>query len=556
MILLDKAMQYANDVVDGKEVTTFEVKKQCEWFLRDLELQYDDEFRFYLDNKELKKINNLLKLFNLATGFSAGKPVLNELWGFQAFLIVNVFGWRFKDNRKKFRYKDITLFIARKNAKSFISALILILLMLTEQDYSEFYSICLNRDLAGEIRKAIIQILNVSPAVAKYFELPKTLASRSVCKLTNSFYMARTSEANSNNSIRPACIICDEAGAMTSKANIKAMQSGQLSVINPLIFKLTTAYAIDGSVMESELDYLKKIYTEQIKNKVSERVFALLYYAEEEHLWDDIGLQQANPMRIKENYDEIKEVRAMALEKGGEDEEEYLTKNMNHFLPSVVTSTYVDIKDVKKCELKEDFSLEGKTVYMSLDLSQSDDNTSVTVSYEEDEEIYTKSWAFIPKNKIALKSRREKISYANFIKQGICFACGENSIDYTFVKNFILDFEEKYKCEVEMIGYDIRDCKLFAKELEFEGMNTVEIRQHSSVLHAPTKYLKELIENNKWHYYDNKLLEINLTNARCREDTNLNKYVTKKHSAGKIDMVVGTIMTVSLLQNDDSWDSM
>ena len=50
MILLDKAMQYANDVVDGKEVTTFEVKKQCEWFLRDLELQYDDEFRFYLDN--------------------------------------------------------------------------------------------------------------------------------------------------------------------------------------------------------------------------------------------------------------------------------------------------------------------------------------------------------------------------------------------------------------------------------------------------------------------------------------------------------------------------
>ena len=51
-----------------------------------------------------------------------------------------------------------------------------------------------------------------------------------------------------------------------------------------------------------ELDYLKKIYKSLEKD---DRLFALVYYATEEHLWDDIGLQMANPLRIEENYNEI-----------------------------------------------------------------------------------------------------------------------------------------------------------------------------------------------------------------------------------------------------------
>jgi phage terminase large subunit-like protein len=44
------------------------------------------------------------------------------------------------------------------------------------------------------------------------------------------------------------------------------------------------------------------------------------------------------------------------------------------------------------------------------------------------------------------------------------------------------------------------------------------------------------------------MLEINFQNARCTEDTNLNKYVNKKKSAGKVDMVVSLIIAVFLLQ--------
>ena len=38
-MLLEKAKKYAQDCINGKEITTFEVKTQCKWFLEDLEKQ-------------------------------------------------------------------------------------------------------------------------------------------------------------------------------------------------------------------------------------------------------------------------------------------------------------------------------------------------------------------------------------------------------------------------------------------------------------------------------------------------------------------------------------
>jgi len=43
-------------------------------------------------------------------------------------------------------------------------------------------------------------------------------------------------------------------------------------------------------------------------------------------------------------------------------------------------------------------------------------------------------------------------------------------------------------------------------------------------------------------------LKINFQNARCTEITNKNKYVNKKKSSGKVDMVVGLINAMYLLE--------
>ena len=88
------------------------------------------------------------------------------------------------------------------------------------------------------------------------------------------------------------------------------------------------------------------------------------------------------------------------------------------------------------------------------------------------------------------------------------------------------------------------------QKLEEKGIECVEIKQHSSVLHSPTKLLKEKILSKKYHYEENLMLEINFQNARCTEDTNKNKYVNKKKSAGKVDQVVGNINSTYLIEQE------
>jgi phage terminase large subunit-like protein len=164
--------------------------------------------------------------------------------------------------------------------------------------------------------------------------------------------------------------------------------------------------------------------------------------------------------------------------------------------------------------------------------------------------IHSKVWGFIPKDRKELKIKKEQVDYNRLIKQGVCFECGDEVIDYSFVEDFILGLEKKYGVKIEQIGYDRMNAISTVQKLEAGGYECVEIKQHSSVLHMPTKLLKECALKKSFRYDENRMLEINDQNARCAEDTNLNKYVNKKKSAGKVDMVVSLINAIYLLQQD------
>lgn len=544
--MINKAIQYAQDVVDGKEVTPNEVIQQCKWFLEDYEnKQHNDDFPYYLDFEEIEKIEGILEILTFATGFLAGKSLLDGLVGFQAFFIVNIFGWRFKNEPEKFRYKDVTLFIPRKNGKTFLASICILLLLLTQDDYSELYSISKDRELAGETKKQLMQLINESPILSKHFTTSTTLNGKIKCSLTNSFYQARTADASRNNAIRPLVVIADEIGAFTDYNNINAMKSGQLSVRNPLIMKLTTAYPEDKSIMLEELSYIKRVYAGLIQD---DRMFALLYYADKDNLWTDRGLEMANPLRIPQNYEEIRDSRRKAIEKPLE-RVEYLCKHVNHFLPSQAGEAFINVDDLRKCKI-DNFDWSGRQVWLGLDLAMTNDNCSYSMVTEEDGKIYVDSYAFIPEDRIDEKNRTEKINYHEFIQVGKCYACGDMTVDYVFIEDVIMQVENRFGVSVVGIAYDRYNCLSTAQKLDREGYKVVEVKQHSSVLHPATKLLKEKIMSQEFHYTENKLLEINFQNARAVEDANKNLYVNKKKSTGKVDMVVSLINAIFLLQND------
>ncbi|URZ15324.1 terminase large subunit [Clostridium felsineum] len=536
MILLNKALKYCKDVENSKEITTDEVKQQCKIFLDDYNInQYKSDFEFCFCEKKLKKINNILKLFNYATGFVAGKQVLEGLEGFQALFLCAIFGWRYKNNKKKFRYRDVVLFIPRKNAKSFIAAIVILLLMLTEQNFSEFYSICIDRDLAKETRKAMAQLIAASPYIAKYFFVSDSEIGIIKCKITNSYYIPRTSKANKNNSIRPACFVADEVGAFTKNDNIQAMRKGQLSVLNPIEIQTTTAYAESDSIMLSELDYDRAVLNGVVENK---NLFCLLYYCSKEEVWTEEGLYKANPLRIEQNYEEIRKDREIAKIKTIE-QEELLTKNFNIFLQTNELNKYLDIEYWKKGEItEEEFKekIKGKKVKVGVDLSVTTDLTAVGIEYEDEGIIYCKSHGFLPEGSLA--KRREKIDYREYERQGYCDIHKGMTVNYTLVEEYIRGLESKYECTIETIITDPMNAKEMMERLS-EDYDIVMLKQTYTNLSPATKEYRKAVYDDKVRYVKNELLDWCMNKASTTKGKSDDEMLIKEDkNKERIDMVV------------------
>ena len=110
-----------------------------------------------------------------------------------------------------------------------------------------------------------------------------------------------------------------------------------------------------------------------------------------------------------------------------------------------------------------------------------------------------------------------------------------------------MNIENEYGVEIVGIGYDRYNCISTANKLEDAGYTTVEVKQHSSTLNPALKWLEESILQSAFIYEDNELLEINFSNCMTVYDNNMNKYINKKKSTGKIDMVIALVNALYLL---------
>lgn len=525
------------------------VKAQMQDFMAICEGKND---KYEVSSKKLSQLENILKILIMPKGLKAGQTLYECTTGYQWLFYTAILCTVHRDNQSKRRYETGVLEICRKNFKTYTIATIFLLLFLTEPKFSQFFSVAPDGELSKQVKEALEETIKSSPLIYEYKDAKRFRILRDyILFKPNQSKLTPLSYSTSRMDGRlPNAFIADEVGALPNSYAINAMRSGQSGVLNKLGFIISTKYPTIDNPFEDEVSYSKKVLD---GIEADETRFALLYEPDETSGWEtnDIIMQQANPvaLEIPEIWDDLVKKRAYAIAVENA-RENFVTKHCNIIYQGVGTETYIDTKDVKECKVaKIDWS--GKVVYLGLDLSETNDNTSVSmVSLDENNNIIADSFAFIPEGRIDEKSISEKVNYLELLKSGKVMACGDKVIDYGFVERFILSLEQRFGVQVQAIGYDRWNALSTAQKLQNEGYNMVEVRQHSSVLHPPTKLLREKILSKEFQYEENKLLEINFQNAKCSYDTNKNAYVHKKKSTGKVDMVVSLINAVYLLQQD------
>jgi phage terminase large subunit-like protein len=525
------------------------VKKQMREWMRIYE---GKDKKYIVSEKKLTQLENILKILNMPKGLKAGQPLYDCTCGYQWFFYAAILCTVYRDNESKRRYETGVLEICRKNFKTYTIATIFILLFLTEPKFSKFYSVAPDGSLSREIREAISETIRSSPLVYEYKDSKrfKILRDYIQFKPTQTQYIPLSYSTSRMDGKLPNAFCADEVGALPISYPIDAMRSGQLNILNKLGFVISTKYPTIDNPFEGEVSYSKKVLDGLEKDETR---FSLLYEPDKTKGWetDDLILKQANPvaLEIPEIWEDLLKKRAYAIAVESA-RENFVTKHCNIVYQGVGTETFIDVKDVQECKVAH-IDWKGRVVYLGLDLSETNDNTSVSmVAVDDDNQILAESFAFVPDGRIEEKTASEKVNYKELVKTSHVIACGDKVIDYAVVEDFILSIEERFGVKVQAIGYDRWNALSTAQKLEKAGHNLVEIRQHSSVLHPPTKLLKEKILGHEFQYESNRLLEINFQNARCSYDTNKNLYVHKKKSTGKVDMVVSLINAVYLLQQD------
>lgn len=526
------------------------IKKQAvKW----LEIADGKSDAAYVNLNEWNRIKGILTLMMHP---DTRKNMLVSLEPYALWLIMAVFCTFRRDNRRRL-YTTALLEISRKNYKTFTSAVIFIIAMLCEARFSRLFSVAPDYKLSSELRLAVRKIIKVSPLLVKHFKITREMIT---CLLTDTEYTPLAYSNDRMDGKLATIFLADEAGALDSYP-VEAMRSSQITLKNKLGIIISTQYPNENNVLIDEIDLAKKMLDGIVE---IDSVFALLYEPDDELIkdWetDDRVIYQSNPVAVRnpDVFDEIKKMRTMAVLYENK-RENYLCKHNNIRYKGVGSEGYVSIDAVRLCAYEHPADWwNGRTVYLGVDLSQTDDNTAVAMVTSDDEGlIHAAVFGFIPEERIDIKSKNEKIDYRRCIREGCCYGCGDEVIDYSFVEKFILHLEEKFGVTVADAGFDRYNAISTVQKLEAADnpINCTLVKQHSSVLHPATKLLKEYILSQKFRYEKNILLENSFENARCTEDTNLNKYVNKKRSAGKVDMVVALINAVYLLNENVLLDS-
>ena len=346
-----KAYQYATWCVnetDGK-VPKYVKKQARDW----INIADGNDPDAYVDEEAYEKICRLLKIM---VHPDLRCSIFDGLEDYAWLFITATLCTKLRNSEFESRfYVTALLEIARKNFKTFTSAVIFIILMLTEPDFSRFFSVAPDLSLSSELQKAIRKIIKVSPALYDEDESAfKLLRSQIICTLNENEYTPLAYSKDGMDGKLANTFLADEAGAL-DEYPVEAMRSSQITLFNKLGIIISTQYPNDNNVLIDEIDLAKKTLDGLTDDR---RYFSLLYEPDQElqtgDTWktDDRVIYQSNPVAVAHEYifKEIKKKRTLAVLYENK-RENYLCKHSNILYKGLGKATERDEKIFIKYEI-------------------------------------------------------------------------------------------------------------------------------------------------------------------------------------------------------------
>lgn len=528
------AERYVDDVLAGRQVACRWVRLACLRHAKDL--QEAGERGLHFDVDAARKAIAFFSLLKHSKGEWAGRPITLEPW--QQFVLWCLFGWKRADGTRRFRTSYLE--VARKNGKTTIAAGLGLYLMLADgEPGAEVYSAATIRSQARLSHAEATRMAKSSPAIRGRVRIYKDNIH---IVDTASKFEPLGADSDTMDGLNVHGALVDEVHAHKTRDTWDKLETATGSRRQPLMFAITTSGYDRQSLCFQLHEYTEKVLSGIVQD---DSFFGAIYTLDEGDDWEDEAVWiKANPnLGVSKKWDDMRRKAQRARE---------MPAALNAFqrleldIWTQSETKWIDVAKWQACGGAVDAAgLRGRTCYGGLDLSSNTDLTAWALVFppqKEGEPYAILLRFFIPEEAMIQRSRRDRVPYDVWVRQGYITATPGDVVDQDFILAQIAEDAQVY--DIAEIAFDRWGAASIQTKLQELGGEDwlVQFGQGFASMSPPMKELEKLILAGRLAHGNNPVLSWMADNLVAREDPAGNIKPDKERSREKIDGMVALIM--------------
>ena len=444
-------------------------------------------------------------------GEHAGQLVKLELW--EKAFIQTLFGWVDKKTRLR-RFREFFLLVARKNGKSFLSACIMVYMLVADGEAgAQCVSIATKYDQAAIVYKTARKIIEQD---ADLSALVVPIIGGMEFKLTNSTMKALASKSKTLDGLNLHYCSCDELHAQEDRNLYDVTKQGMKARKQPIFGTITTA----GFAREGIYDDLFEYALSVAKGTVADaHLLPVLYTLDDRAEWTDPDAwAKANP-----GLGTIKSRQQLAddVERAKHDPSclpSLLVKDFN--VQENASASWLPWAVLKNETVAEADYLNHTYAIGGCDLSATTDLTCATllIRRPEDPQFYVLQQYFLPKARVEQVEHqgRKEAPYWLWAQQGWLTLCDGATVDYNDVTEWFVSMVQERDIRPLWVCYDAALSGYWVPQMTDMGFVMERIRQGPVTWTYPMKRMKGLFEDHRIVYQNNPILRWCLSNTAAK----------------------------------------
>lgn len=483
------------------------------------------------DERRAQRAVSFFESLKHTKGQFSGKPF--ELLPWERQIVRDVYGTI--NERGLRQYKYVYIEIPKKQGKTELAAgAALYHLFADHERNGEVYGCAADKEQATLVFDVAVDMIDQAPALRKRTKLNKS-TKLITDRISGSRYKVVSAEAYTKHGLNMSACIFDELHAQPNRDLWDVMTFGAGDARRQPIWWIITTAGDDPdrvTVGWEQHEYAERILTGDI---IDPTWYPVIFCYNGEDIYNEDNWAAANPsLGHTITIESVRESAEKAKQKPA-DERLFRWLRLNQWITTKLTTWLpMDLFDNTVGSWSRD-ELIDHDCYIGLDLSSTTDLTALSVVFppQGSQLDWRVFWhCFIPSENMKERVKKDHVPYDKWSKAGMITVTEGNVVDYTKVRDCILDIAKFHK--VKEVCADRAFATMLIQELEQASLTCVDVPQTFVSMSNPLNETERLMKAGQLTHEANPVARWCFGNASVAKNGNEQIKLVKEHKGKSV----------------------